>query len=509
MLFLVSILPVLAQENARIEIPIRGTHVDIETIPVGEAGVLLVSKPNKSTFSIEKYNTNLEKIWVIEGPVENNYDLLATSYDGQSVFLLYGKIRGSNFKIIKVNIGPGFVETFDINPIDKFEITEFQTIGYSVFLAGMVRNESVLIYTQLNTGQSKLLPTAIKGTSVIQSMELDTLHQLIHVSFAVKKGKQTKIIGRSYEQTGKLYSEISVTPEDDYSLLNGRVQILNDSTQLLVGTYGYRNMQSSSNPASQGFYISKVVNERTSYTRYHSFTSFSNFFQFLNERQQEKIERKIQKKKETGNDLKLNYQLLVHDIVPYRGKYLLVAEVFYPDFKYQTPGLGGGYSYGRGIPYRSGLYNPYLYNPMYSGRGYNQQVFDGFVYTHAIVAGISDEGDLLWDNSINFDEVKSMTLRQKIKLQNDAMGNSKLAYSQEGDIKSKIIKENHVIDPDRTLDNRTLHEADKVKRTSSDDVDYWFGNYFISWGFQRIINGEDVNAAKARRNVFYLNKISF
>lgn len=498
-----------SQKITRVEIPVNGNNTEIETIPVGDLGVLLVSKPNKTTFSIERYNTDFAVIWNIEGPVDSKYELLANTFDGQYVFLLFGKSGSSTYRIIKVNIGPGFVESFEIKPIDKFEITEFQTIGYAVFMSGMIKNESVLIYFELNTGQSKLLPTAFQGTSVVQSIELDTLNQHINVTIAVKKGKQSQIIGRSYLPDGTIYSEITATPDDDYSLLNGRIQILNDSTQLLVGTYGYRNLQSTNTPASQGFYISKFNHEDLIFTKYHSFTDFDNFFQFMSDRQQEKIERKIQKKKEAGIDVKLNYTLLVHDLVPYFGNYLFVAEVYYPEFKYQSPGMNGAYNYPMGIPYRMGLYNPYMNNPMYTGRGNNRQLFDGFVYTHAIVAGISKEGDLLWDNSINFEEVKSMVLRQKVKLQNDPMGNSKLVYSKDGIIKSNVIQENIIIDSNKELKNTSLNESDKVKKTTDDDVEYWYGNHFISWGFQKIINIKNTNTGKSRRNVYYLNKLTY
>ncbi|CAG4998289.1 hypothetical protein DYBT9275_01970 [Dyadobacter sp. CECT 9275] len=500
-----------AQGVKRIELPLSGSDVAYQTILLGEKGVLLVSKPDRGSFNVQKFDTNLEKLWSIDGPVESNLDYIASSYDGQAVFLLFSKYRSSLYQIVKVNVGPGFVETFTINTIDRFEITDFKTLGYSVYMAGTVRNEPVLIHTDLTSSQTKILPSAIKGSNAIQTVEVDTLHRLVNVCFAVKKGRQTKIVARSYQENGELYTEVGVEPEDDFSLLNGRLQILNDSVRLVIGTYGYRNMQSSTNAASQGLYISKIVNDELVFTRYHSFTDFENFFDYMSDRQQEKMERKIRKKKEAGDDLKLNYRLLVHDLVPKNENFLLVAEVFYPEYRYQNPGMMGGLGYGymMGYPFGMGLYNPYLWNPMYGGRGYNQQIFDGFTYTHAIVADIDQNGKLVWDNSISFDNVKSMELREKIRLQPEANGNTKLIYSHNGAIRSKIIKEGKVVDADRVIPNGTNIEGDKVRKTSTDDIDYWYGNFYLAWGEQRIVNAAGDPQTRGRRNVYYLNKISF
>jgi hypothetical protein len=500
-----------AQGVKRIELPMPG-NTAYQAVPLGKQGVLLISKPDKGTFNVQKFDTNLERVWSIDGPIESNLDYIASSYDGQAVFLLFSKYRSSLYQIVKVNVAPGFVETFTINTVDRFEITDFKTLGYSVFMAGMVRNEPVLIYTQLTTQQTRVLPSAIKGSNAIQTVEVDTAQHLVNVCFAVKKGRQTKIVARSYEETGELYTQVSVDPEDDFSLLSGRLQVLNDSVRIVIGTYGYRNMQSSSVAASQGLYISKIIGDETVFTKYHSFTDFKNFFNFMSERQQEKMEKRIRKKKESGDDLKLNYRLLVHDIVPKASNFLLVAEVFYPEYRYQNPSMMGGFGYGYGgygYPLGMGLYNPYLWNPMYGGRGYNQQVFDGFTYTHAVVADVDQNGNLLWDNSISFDNVKSMELKEKIKIQSFTNGNSKLIYSHNGAIRSKIIKGNQVIDSDRVIPNETYVEGDKVRKTSTDDIDYWYDNFYLAWGEQRIVNAAGDAQTRGRRNVFYLNKIAY
>ncbi len=505
----------MLREIKRIELPLPSSSETYHTVPLGEKGALLISQAGRSSYNVQLFNTELERVWSIDGTVEPNLEYVTSTYDGGSVFMLFSRFRSSIFQIVKVNIGPGFVETFTINTLDRFQITDFKTLGYSLFMAGTIREEPILIYTELSTLQTKILPTAIKGSNAIQSIEVDARNRLVNVSFAVKKGKQIKIVAQSYNEDGQLYDQVMVEPEDEYSFLNGRLQVLNDSVKLLIGTYGYRNMQSSSNAASQGLFISKIVDQEVVFTRYHSFTDFSNFFSFMNDRQQEKIERRIQKKKEVGSDLKLNYRLLVHDIVQNDDKFTLVSEVFYPEYKNNNNNLLGMNSYYGNpwlysSPFGYGLYNPWLWNPMYGNRGgYNQQVFDGFVYTHAIVANFDKDGKILWDNSISFDNVKSMELKEKINVQVSDEGRTQLVYSNNGGIRSKIIRGSTVVDGDRVVELPTGVEGDKVRKTSTDDIEHWFGNYYLAWGAQRIVNPAGDIQSRGRRNVFYLNKISF
>lgn len=514
-LLVTATLQTFAQGNTRVELSLPANSEAFHTVPMGEKGVLLVSQTGRSSYNVQRFDTSLERVWSIDGTIEPGLDYVTATYDGRSVFLLFSRYRSTLYQIVKVNIGPGFVETFSINTLDRFQITDFKTLGYSLFMAGTVRDEPILIHTDLMTMQTKILPSAIKGSNSIQAIEIDTTNRLANVSFAVKKGKQIKIVAHSYDESGKLSGQVVVEPEDDYSLLNGRLQVLNDSVKLMIGTYGYRNMQSSNSAASQGLFISKIVDDQVQFTRYHSFTDFSNFFSFMNDRQQEKMERRIKKKKDIGGDLKLNYRLLVHDIIQKDDQFILVSEVFYPEYRTNNNNMMGLNSfYGNpflyGSPFGYGLYNPWLWNPLYGSRGgYNQQIFDGFVYTHAIVANFDNNGRLLWDNSINFDNVKSMELKEKVNVQLSDQGRTQLVYSQNGAIKSKVIKGNQVVDSDRMVELPTGVEGDKVRKTSTDDVEHWYGNYFLAWGAQRIVNAAGDVQARGRRNVFYLNKISF
>lgn len=504
-----------AQTVKRIEIPTQGTNAAFHTISLGNKGVVLVSQIAKNAFNIQKYNPDLERDWSLNGTIEDNLDFVKSSYDGQSVYLLFTRNRTDFYQVVKVGLA-GFMETFYLTSVDRFQITDFQTLGYSVFMAGTVRDEPMLLYTNLASKQSKVLPGVTQANTVIQSVDVDTTHHLVNVCYAARKGREIKLISRTFDEYGQSVGQIVLNPDPDYSLLNGRLFMLNDSTKLMIGTYGFRNMQGNNNSASQGLFLSKIVYDEVDFTQYHSFTDFKNFFNFMSEREQERMQRKIERKKESGTDVKLNYRLLVHDIIEQNGNYLISGEVFYPEYRNNMNGPYGMSSWwgspmmspwgwgGFGMFPSYGLWNPYYWDPWFGSRRMNNgQVFNGFVYTHAIVAGFNPKGELLWDNSLPFDNVRSMELKEKIRVKPNPDQTIEMLYSNKGAIKAKVFEGNKVLADRQPIPILTADMGDRVRQTTTDEVLYWYDNYYLAFGYQRI-TGDD-----GRRNVFYMNKISF
>ena len=98
---------------------------------------------------------------------------------------------------------------------------------------------------------------------------------------------------------------------------------------------------------------------------------------------------------------------------------------------------------------------------------------------------------------------RSQTLKEKVKVnvEGDIIT---MSYSDKGEIFSKTLKNGIVIDELKSKQVSSEKEGDSVKRTTTDDIELWYGNYFLATGVQRITNDEN-----GRRNVFYLNKVSF
>ncbi len=516
-ILIISFFEANAQSVRRIELPTRGDDQGFQVITLGEDGVLLLTKTGKLSFNITKLDAQLQQTWSTNGELEENQSMVDFHRNGRDVYFLFSKYNSDLYQIIKVSTGIGIMQKFFFENIRRFEVSEFKVFNDIAYLAGMVKEEPVLMSVGLNKPQPRILAGGLKGTASISSLEYDEANDLLVVSYSVKKGRSSYMAVKRINPNGKIVEQLTIEPEEDYGLLTGKLFSLNDGTQLMIGNYGFRGYQSNGGPMSQGLYISKVDGETPEYLKMHSFTDFKNFFKFLPPKQQEKIEKKIKKKKGKGDDLRLNYRVLVHDIIKKDNQYILVAEVFYPEFRnnntYGSPFYGSAFGSPFGYGYSSlnairfaryyGL-NSWAWNPwMYSNYGNNNQQFDGFKYTHAIVAGFDLDGKLIWDNSFSFDNVKSMELKEKVKIRYEG-DEIALVYSNKGKLATKIVRGSEVVEGIKTIDIDTQKEGDKVRDTATDDIEYWHLNYYLAWGYQRI-----ANRTEGSRRVFYLNKIAF
>lgn len=513
--FLLTLTLAQAQSVKRIEIPTNSEENKFQVISLGDEGLLVLSKTSKKTFSITKFDTELQVGWTVNGDLEENQSFVDYYRDGRDVYFLFSKFNSDLYQIIKVSTGIGLMQKFFFENISRFEVSEFKVHNEFAYLAGMVKEEPVLMSVNLHKLQPRILAGGLKGTASITSLDFDDENNLLVVSYSVKKGRSSYMVVKRINQNGKIVEQLTVEPEDDYGLLTGKLFSLKDGTQLMIGNFGYKGYQSNGVPMSQGLYISKVDEENSEYLKLHSFTEFRNFFKFMSQKQQDRIEKQITKKRDRGGDLRLNYRVLVHDIIQKDNQYILVAEVFYPEFRNNNNFYGSGmygspfwspYGFSNMNYYRYYGMNSWAWNPWLwaGGRGFNNnQQFDGFKYTHAVVAAFDEKGNLVWDNSFSFDNVKSQELKEKvkIKLENDDIT---LVYSNRGKLSSKIVRGNEVIEGNKVIELGTVYEGDKIRDTVTDDLEYWHQNYYLAWGYQKIANKNG-----GSRKVFYLNKIAF
>jgi hypothetical protein len=517
------------QTNKRIEFPQESNQVETFTISLGKKGVVLLSQLNKQAFNLRKFSTDLEQEWSTNANIDANQDYVTHSYDGDDLYLLFSRFKSNSYVIFRVNTEKGKVEKYQILSVDRIEISNFKALNASLFIAGMVNSQPVILFTNLQEKKTRILPAVVKGQAEIQSMDLDTAYQQINVTYSIgKKAKDYHLILKSFDEDGNQVSQVLMKPNDEYAMMNAKSAQVNDSLQVVVGTYGHKNtIGSSKGPSSQGLYFQSFIDGELANSTYTSFTKFANFFNFLSPKQMERQSKRIKDKEEKGEDLRLDYRLLMHDIIRKGDHYIVVAEAFYPDYKYANFGPYGG-GYFPGMTTMSGFYSPWsmMYNPyrwgygnygLYSPfssyyspwgyRGYNyygnQQQFDGWVYTHAVIAELDAQGNLLWDHCISLHDMKEPKLIQKIKTSVQA-DNIILSYSRENQLITKIISEQGNKESEIALPIETNLEGDRVRKSADSDLTYWYSTYFLAFGTQNI-----VNQTEGKRNVFYLNKIQF
>jgi hypothetical protein len=167
--------------------------------------------------------------------------------------------------------------------------------------------------------------------------------------------------------------------------------------QVVAGVFGTRNSE-----YARGLFIATVDPAGLQRMRYYYFADLQNFFKYMKAKREQRIKARIERKRIKGKRARFNYRFMVHELVPYNNQYVLLGEAFYP--KYTS------------VDSRS--YNGF-FSPGFSQGAYirNGRIFDGYYYTHAVVIGFDNDGNIRWDNSFEINDVKTFTLEQFVKLE--------------------------------------------------------------------------------------------
>jgi hypothetical protein len=299
-----------------------------------------------------------------------------------------------------------------------------------------------------------------------------------------KRGCQSSV--RSYGYDAKPLRTLDFGGAD-HTLISGKLMTINDDELLLMGNYS-----TDCTPYSQGIYVTRLTHGETGPAdadriQYVEFSALQNFFKYLKPKQQQKMQAKLDKRKQENRDTKFRYRLLVHDPILTDDGLLLVAEVYYPQHQ--------------------GTALPYVLNAPRVGSAGIDRYFDTYRYTHAIVCGFDKQGNLLWDNCLPFQDLESATLSEMVQV---SQQDHKLvmAYPHKGEINTEVIQGNQTV---REVEKFSLKvgftDTQKITDSENESLAAWYGRYFLACGFQKIV--EDPRQGFNPREVFYLNKLTY
>jgi hypothetical protein len=287
---------------------------------------------------------------------------------------------------------------------------------------------------------------------------------------------------KSFDIGGNIINEIKVGNTHTNKLISGKLSILENGKKIVVGTYS-----DGSSSLADGIYIAGFQIDNTQeYIQFYPFTKFSRFFDFIPEDLQKRIS-KSKKKNNTlkGKDVRLQYRLLVHNPIRRLEDFLLIAEAYFP---------------------------LYRYNPKVDWQGRREGVtseivFDSYQHTHALAISFNEKGKLLWDNVFQIEPVKNKELQKiiQVRVRKDSLV---LLYGVEGFIKSKTIENQSIRESENKVKIPISSKDDHIKRTYSNEIAFWYEKHFLAWGYQAIDNEEDPANPK-RRRVFYIAKVKY
>lgn len=447
-----------------------------------------LSAPNNDIIEITRLDTAFRKLWSGFVPLDKGLILAGRKTADSLLYFLLKHQNSKNFELIRMNQDNGNYSQYTIKSFIPFNVTEFQITSEAALIGGYYNRVPLVLYYNLATHVSKVLPGLFNEEgelTQVQSFKDGTFQVLIS---AKNLEKQKTIWIKNYHSDGTLINNLVLRPEERKNLLFGRSVRTANGMEVIAGIYGHARSE-----YSRGLFIATIDPNGLQQIRYYNFGDLQNFFKYLKARRENRIKERIERRKIKGKKIKFNYRFLVHEVIERNGQYVMLGEAFYPLYKSLS-----GSSY-------NGFFQPYSYSGFIRG----DQVFDGYRYTHAVIIGFDKDGKLLWDNSFEINDVKTYALEQfvRFEVRGDKIA---LLYLFDGQIRTKIIKDNNVLEEKYINPIKTRFEKDvalKEKNTAS-QLNYWYDEFFYAYGVQNIINASDPDVPP-RRRVFFINKIGY
>ena len=481
------------QQLARFELPVDFGKENFNVISAQQSGLLLyrnLETKEGRQLELIRVDSTLKQVWQGYIPVDRDLVLLKSQVKPNLLFLLL-KSRSYNsgdFLILSVQLDNGKYSTYVVKNFIPFSPAQFNLTSEAALIGGYFNYRPLIVYYNFLQRQSKVLPGFLNEPGELNQVRTNVDGSIDVIVSGKNLERKNCLWLRNYDNQGTLVKTIVLTPDEKRSLIFGSSMQSSEDEQVVSGVYGRYTSY------SRGIFVA-VINSVGEYTiRYYNFSELQRFFNYMKAGRERRIKSRIERRKIKGKKSKFNYRFLVHELVPYNNQYILIGEAFYPHYSYSSSSFRT-FNYAPRYAYAGPLYRDGL-------------IFDGYNYTHAVVIGFDKSGKLLWDNSFEINDVRSMQLEQFVKIQPEE-DRVVLLYLFENALRSKIIKGSEVLEGKTTdiLNPDGQGKKEKAKNIENSKLDHWYGQYFFAFGNQAIQPGKGDEANKGK--MFFINKITY
>ncbi|HNM08611.1 MAG TPA: hypothetical protein PKK72_08480 [Chitinophagales bacterium] len=453
--------------------------------PFGKNGLLVYSKSEEgNSYRIQRYNTDLEPEEKKDITLPKGYFMIGEYLDDESINFLFSNKKGQ-FIFYQVN-----GNTFDLSKASGIFPKKtlpgfFVAKGNFAYITRSNKKGVTIIQLNISTGKSKIIPLNISPYTLkdltvekIQPIE-ETGETFIYVNAYNKKDHNLFVM--QVNESGTVTNTFNLSKDTEKKLSSVSASPIGENEYVFTGTYSSR-----SSATSEGMYICSATNGKVNFMKFYNFVDFTEFFSYLPERTQEKIEKKKAKADDKGKEFSYNYYIAEHPIRKIGDNYLLVGEAYYPTYRQEAYT-----SYVNGKPVTN-----------------YRTVFDGYQYTHATIAMFDSEGGKLWDQTFKmYPGTKPFTVKRFIsETYND--DELKMVFASLNSIKSMSVGYDGKISNERSAEIIKVGNDDEKVKSAYSNIEYWYGNTFVAYGNQLLKNSKESIGNKKRR-VYYINKIVF
>jgi hypothetical protein len=482
-------------QSGRMEIPILFDIEAYSAVALDTSGIILYrsySGTKEDQFELVRLDTALHQAWKGYLPIPKGLSLATVKANGGKIYFFFrNNAQGNkNFTVFVVTAKQGNYISFIINNLIQFNATEFIVSKDAVLIGGYFNFRPFVLHYSMRDQKSRILPGFLNEPGELTQIKAYPDGNVDVIVSARNNFRKKCLWIRRFDNAGDLFKTVVLEPDENKNLIFGRAAKMENDNQVIVGVYG------RSSEYSRGIFVAEINPYGEYVIRYYNYADLQNFFHYMKARREKRIKERIERKRIKGKKIKFNYRFLVHEVIPYGNQFVMLGEAFYPTYS-SRPGYYGSPLTSTYSPWNYGLSSRSFYTPYRS-----DVVFNGFQYTHAVVIGFDSAAKLVWDNSFEINGLKSFQLEQFVKLVPE-QSKIDLLYIYENEIRSKIIKDNNVVEGMIQNPITTLEQG-KYSRTKilSSKLEYWYSNHLFVYGVQDL-----KDAADNYHKVFFINKL--
>jgi hypothetical protein len=267
-----------------------------------------------------------------------------------------------------------------------------------------------------------------------------------------------------------------------------------DNVLTILGTYdiitgrsaNLKEVEKDLEANSAGMFFLKFENGVQKNLTFYDFMGFENIYGSMQGREMVYIkdDSDTDEKQKSEKKLSAFFYFNAPSVIELEDQYVLSVEIYKP---YYTSETRIDYDfYGRPIP-----------------RTYD--IFDGYQFYDLIIAAVSKEGELLWNNDFEIEGMKTYFLKKIVTVFPDDEFIS-MAYINTGKIYAQTIDGATDLNKEATT-IESQFQKDFVTEDENNAIVQWYDDYFLVYGYQKIRNRS--LGDQSTRTVFYANKVAY
>ena len=496
----------ITQTN-RFELPFKYSDENYLIASAGKQGIVLFrelkEKNNKKeAWEILMLDTSLiEKLTIIT-EIDYKYSIIGYEYREGYFYLLFKNSTSSksDFFLIKTSLEDGTITNHEIASELMMDESHLLINDQSIVLGGYINSRSTFVVLNYLNNKVQVVPGFFNVKNEVLDFNYDKKHDLFNVLMGQKGVQnQNEIAIKSFDSNGKVHVDEKYQFDENWRALNGCLIFSQNNQIMISGSYAANNSY-----YSQGYYFGSLAPGKRIFMKYIGFTDIDHFFDYMNPNRAKRIKSKIENTRNSNKSYEFKTLVYVHQLKEYAGKFLLISELYKPEYKRGSSSLAIGYS---GISsYRDQTGQKYVNR---SSRLTNTDGASHISYQETVVLGINEKGKLLWNQSLSLKDVETLALEQVTEVYKKGE-KGVLLYKKENQLAYNFFNLDTGISSDSTIAINTFNELDQISLHSERQgrVQHWYDNNFIVWGYQKISNEkpEAVQTDK-KRNIFFINKL--